>query len=223
MTATAAFFRVEGVLTKQGTLALTAYFAANGQGVRDSLGRLARVALTAPMWPVLGGTDRQTATRAAYVSLRGMSEDRIEELASEYWTNTMEGGLLESGLEMIRRARREGHRIVLVSEMIEPVVRHLLSKVPGVDELLCNRLEMRNDFATGRLEGPIVGGHETGRLIRAWAEREGVDLSASMAAGAFGTDVLLLSSVGRPCAVNPDFALRRAAEGAEWPLMVYDA
>ena len=223
MTATAAFFRLEGVLAKHGTLALTAYFSANGAGLRESIGRLARVALTAPMWPVLGQTDRTTMTRASYVALRGMSEDRVEYLADEYWSGTMQAGLLESGLEMVRRARRDGHRIVIVSELIEPVARRILDVVPGVDALMCNHLEFRNGNATGRLLDPLVGGHETARQIAEWAQEHGVDLSRSMACGAFGTDVLLLSSVGHPCAVNPDYALRRAAEGAEWPLMVFDA
>jgi phosphoserine phosphatase len=31
----------------------------------------------------------------------------------------------------------------------------------------------------------------------------------------------MLAAVGRPCAVNPDYTLRRAAREAGWPVMDY--
>ena len=34
--------------------------------------------------------------------------------------------------------------------------------------------------------------------------------------------VMLMGAVGEPCAVNPDFTLRRAAEQANWPVVYYD-
>jgi phosphoserine phosphatase len=33
--------------------------------------------------------------------------------------------------------------------------------------------------------------------------------------------MLLLSAVGKPCAVNPDFVLRRSARDADWPIIEY--
>jgi phosphoserine phosphatase len=33
--------------------------------------------------------------------------------------------------------------------------------------------------------------------------------------------MLLLAAVGNPCAVNPDFTLRRAARDARWPIVDY--
>ena len=45
-----------------------------------------------------------------------------------------------------------------------------------------------------------------------------------------GTDFLgfsalkaLLSAVGKPCVVNPDLTLRKAAKEADWPVMDYRA
>ena len=34
-------------------------------------------------------------------------------------------------------------------------------------------------------------------------------------------DMLLLAAVGKPCAVNPDFVLRRSARDADWPIIEY--
>lgn len=220
---TAAFFRLEGVLTRRSALSIAAFYAANGHGVRDTLGRLGRLALAAPVHAMLSQNDRTTSTRLVYVAMRDISEDRIEELSDEYFTKVLSKSILRSGEELLKRARRDGHRIVVLAESLEPVLRRLHEELPGIDELVCNRLEYRENHATGRLLDPVIGGHDAGRWIRDYAQKHNIDLSRSVAYASHGPDLLMLSAVGHPCAVNPDYTLRRAAEGADWPVTVYDA
>lgn len=220
---TAAFFRVEGVLLKRGVPAATAWFAANAQGTRERAFRLGHAAVAAAGFGLLRQNDRGLANRIAWAALRGMSEDRLHVLADEYAEDHLRPNLLDSGLELVKRARREGHRIVLVSESIDLLVHPIAEAVRRVDDVVCNRLEMRDGETTGRLADPVVGGHESGEWARRYAAEHGVDLSRSVAYGCHGPDMLLLSSVGRPCAVNADFTLRRAAIAAEWPLLDYAA
>jgi phosphoserine phosphatase len=148
-----------------------------------------------------------------------MSEDRIAELADEYWQNVLSHQLLQSGVELLKRAQREKQRIVLLSDCIEEVVRPLCEQLPPLDALLCNRLEYRGGLATGKLREPVIGGHDGGQFLAQYATEHSIDLRASTAYGAHGPDVLLMTAVGRPCAVNPDFTLRRAARDAGWPVM----
>ena len=220
---TAAFFRVEGTLLTRGVLAAAGYFAANGQGMRERARRLGHVAVAAAGFSLLGQNDRALANRITWAALRGMSEDRLLVLAQEFVDTHIEGKLLGSGLELVQRARREGHRIVLVSESIDLLVEPLAAMVRGVDGVVSNRLEIRDQETTGRLLDPIVGGHDGGRWVRAYAEEQGIDLSRSVAYGCHGPDLLLLAAVGSPCAVNPDYTLRRAAKEARWAVMDYPA
>jgi HAD superfamily phosphoserine phosphatase-like hydrolase len=217
----AVFVRIEGVLTDRGVRAATAYFAANAAGLRERALRLGHLALTAPVYELLGQSDRVLANRLAYLSLRNMSEDRIAELAEEYWQNILREKVLHAGVELLRRARSEGLRIVLLADSIEHIVRPLAEHLGCVDDYVCNRLEFRNGLATGKLLEPVIGGHDGGRMLTSYAQERGLDLSACTAYGAHGPDVLLLTAVGRPCAVNPDFTLRRAAREAGWPVMDY--
>ena len=219
--AAAVFFRAEGTLVSRGTVSAAAHFAANGAGFRERALRLGHVALTAPVYGVLGQSDRNLANRLAYLALRNMTEDRIAVLAEEYFEDMLKHRVLQGGLELLRKARRAGHRVVVISDGIEQVVEPLVRHLRHVDDYVCNHLELRGGRATGRLEEPLVGGHDSGRWAEQYATEHGLALSACYAYAAHGPDMLLMSAVGYPCAVNPDFTLRRAARDADWPVMDY--
>ena len=110
---TAAFFRVESTLTGSGVSSAAAYFAANGAGFGERALKLGQVALTAPFYSLLGQSDRVLANRLAYLPLRGMSEDRILVLAEEYFDGVLRERVLPQGVDLLRDARRAGHRVVL--------------------------------------------------------------------------------------------------------------
>jgi len=216
----AAFFRVEGTLVDRGALAASAYFASNAEGFTERAFRIGALALGAPIYGLLANSDRTLATRAAYASLRHMSEDRISELADEYWEDVLKPRIYERGRELVKQARRDKYKIVLLSEGIEQVVAPLAREL-GVDDFVCNRLEWVRGETTGKLLEPVVGGHDGGAYAKRYAAEHAIDLTRSLAYAAHGADLLLLSSVGRPCAVNPDFALRGAARDADWPVLEY--
>jgi phosphoserine phosphatase len=152
-----------------------------------------------------------------------MTEDRVEELAAEYFQEVLQENILESGRDLIKKMRAQGHRIVLMSDSLEQVAKPLVEVLRGVDDYICNRVEFRQGVCTGRLLDPVVGGHDCGAWAMQYAQEHGLDISRSVAYASHGPDLLLLSSVGHPCAVNPDFTLRRAARQTAWPIMDYDA
>ena len=197
---TAAFFRVEGTLIDRGALAASAYFASNAQGMAERAFRIGAVALGAPIYGFLAQNDKTLATRAAYVALRHMSEDRILELAEEYYTDILSDRIYDRGKELV------------VSRIAKEV---------GAEDFVCNRLEFQNGECTGKLLDPVIGGHDSAKWVRTFASERGFDLTRSVAYAAHGADLLLLSAVGKPCAVNPDFALRGAARDADWPVLEY--
>ncbi|MDB4987698.1 MAG: family hydrolase [Myxococcaceae bacterium] len=216
----AAFFRVEGTLVDRGALAASAYLASNAEGFTERALRVGALALAAPLYGLLSQTDRTLATRAAYAALRHMSEDRVSELADEYYQDVLKQRIYERGRELVRQARRDKYRVVLLSEGLEQIVAPLAREL-GADDYVCNRLEWVRGETTGKLLEPIVGGHDGGAYARRYAAEHDIDLSRSVAYAAHGADLLLLSAVGRPCAVNPDFALRGAARDADWPVLEY--
>ena len=221
--ATAAFFRAEGVLLSTGVLQAAAFMAAQRAGMRDRALRFGQVALAAPVFGLLGQNDRSLGNRVANLAYRDMSEDRIAVLSEEYVEDVLREKILDSGLELMRKAKKDGHRVVVISEGIASIMEPLREHLRYADDLICNRLEIRDHKATGKLLEPIVGGYEGGRWLRDYARRHELDLERSVAYAGHGPDLLLLSAVGTPCAVNPDFTLRKAARESDWPIIEYKA
>ncbi len=221
---TAAFFRAEGVLISRGVVHAATWMAAQRAGLRERTIRLGQAVLAAPVFGLLGQNDRSLGNRVAHLAYRDMTDDRIDVLGEEYVEEMLEDHVLDSGVELIKKARAAGHRVVVLSEGISEIMERAVDKYfRGVDHLVCNHLEYKRHKATGKLKEPVIGGYEGGRWIQAYAAEHGVDLSGSIAYAGHGPDLLLLSAVGQPCAVNPDFTLRKAAREADWPVVDYSA
>ncbi len=214
----AAFFRVEGTLTALPTARTAAWFTLNSQNVADRVTRLGGVALATGLKLAGAWGDQQVVPRLTWMGLRGMSEDRLVVLSEEYYEQYLQPTLLEVGQELVREARRQGHRIILISDNLESVMRPFVDALRA-DELVANRLEMRSGRATGRLRDPVIGGHLAGGWARAFAAERSIDLASSCAYGAAAADSMLLNAIGRPCAVNPDWRLRRIARDLDWPVV----
>src|SRR5689334_20804309 len=108
-TDTAAFFRVEGALVARPTIAAAAWMVLGSRHVRDRVTRLSSVALSLPL--ALSG-DRTTASRLAWMGLRGMTEDRLVTLGEEYGEKYLVPHVREAGRRLLDEARRRGRRIV---------------------------------------------------------------------------------------------------------------
>ena len=103
---------------------------------------------------------------------------------------------------------------VAVAVIAEPLAAFL-----GVDDFVANKLELKDGEATGRLEKPVVAGANKALWVRRYAERHDIDLDGSFAYADSGSDIPLLSVVGNPCAVNPDFRMKTNARAYDWPVL----
>ena len=77
----------------------------------------------------------------------------------------------------------------------------------GIDDYEANRLEFVNGYATGRILPPVMASATKAKWMREYAEREDINLSESYAYSDSISDLPMLSIVGHPVAVNPDFRL----------------
>ncbi len=223
MPATAAIFRAEGVLLQSGVIHAAMFMAGQRAGMRERILRFGQALASAPVFGLLGQNDRSLGNRVAHLCYRDMTEDRVVVLAEEYVEDMLDQKVLDSGIELMRKAKADGHRVVVLAEGIAEIMDRLRERLRYVDDLVCNRLEYRGGKATGKLLEPVIGGYEGGKWLQQYAREHDIDLSRSFAYAGHGPDLLLLSAVGHPCAVNPDFTLRKAAREADWPIMDYRA
>jgi len=107
---------------------------------------------------------------------------------------------------------------VLVSGALDFTMRPL-ARYLEVDDLIANRLEFDDGYATGKLMKPFVAGAAKAQIIRDYAAAHHIDLARSWAYSDSFSDFPMLAVVGRPTAVNPDFRLRRMARSYDWPVI----
>ena len=149
------FWRVEGSLLNLSTVRPVAFFAWNAQSFAERWVRRSAIFLQALLRPLLYASHRVFATRVVHAVLRDISRDRLDLLGEEYFQYNLQPRLKPAGVEKLREALAGGQRVVLVSQGLDHIMRPL-ARYLGIEELICNRLEFRDGYATGRLLDPVI-------------------------------------------------------------------
>lgn len=211
----AALFRLEGTLSPRPTLTAAAWMVANAQRVRARLLGLSAMALAAP----LSARDPARASKLAWATLEGTTEDRLVVLGEIYAEEHLWPAISKVGLELFERCRAQGMRLVLLSDSLDVIVRPLAERLRA-DDVICNTMELdARGRATGALRAPAFGPSIGGRVLRERLEEQGIELARACAYGSHHTDSVLLAAARLPCAVTPDSELRRVARDLDWPIV----
>jgi phosphoserine phosphatase len=150
-----AFFRVEKGLLAIRSARTAFHYARNAQAFSERANRLLGVGAMALLCPVASLGDRAFATRLLHLPLCGMSRDRLDLLGEEYFNHVLRNSLNPNGIERVQQLFKAGLQVVLVSHELDHVIRPLAGFLK-VEYLVANRLEFRDDLATGRLLDPII-------------------------------------------------------------------
>lgn len=218
---TAAFYDVDGTLIKTNVVHAYAYYAMNAPEMTKKIGKTAGLLASLPLYWLADKFDRRLFNEAFYKNYEGYTEDRLVLLGEEIFENVIRPNIYEGALDLVERSRDQGHRQILVTGALE-VVTKPLAEYLGCDDYVANRLELKDGVATGRLEEPTIAGPTKAKWVRRYAEDHGYDLDGSFAYADSGSDVPLLSVVGHPCAVNPDFKMKKTARAYDWPVLQLD-
>jgi HAD superfamily hydrolase (TIGR01490 family) len=214
----AAFFDVDGTLVGTNIVHAFAFYALNQGTIFGTVLRTARTAAAVPFYWALDKVNRKAFNEVFYTSYRGISEDRLLELAQELFEEVVKPGIHPGTPRLLDQARRAGCRIVLVTGALDFTVRDLARHL-AADDLIANRMHFVEGVATGRVVPPIVEGAHKAQLVRDYCVREGLALDQSHAYSDSFSDYPMLAVVGHPAAVNPDLRLRNVARAYEWPVL----
>src|SRR5437879_4717770 len=151
----ATYWRVEGSLFEVGAMRLVGFFTWNSQSFSERWARRLGMAAMALSRPFAYAVSRTFATRLLHTLLRGVSQDRLDLLGEEYFQYVLKPQLRREAAEKLIAAVRNGEEIVLVSQLLEHVVRPLAHHF-SISSFVSNRLEFRDGYATGRLLSPVV-------------------------------------------------------------------
>ena len=217
----AAFYDVDGTLIKINIVHAFAFYAARHASLTDSAVRTVKTALSIPVFWAADKLSRKWFNEIFYRSYEGASEDRLVVLAEELFEDVIKPNIYPRAKDLIDESRRAGCRQVFLSGALDFTMRPL-ARYLGADDLIANRLEFVDNYATGKLCKPFVAGATKAEIMRDYARAHDIDLTQSWAYSDSFSDYAMLAVVGHPTACNPDFRLRSMARSYDWPVLDLD-
>lgn len=215
---TAAFYDMDGTIIDANVVHAYAYYALNSAKLSSKLGKTASLIANLPFYWFADKIDRKLFNESFYKNYQGFSEDRLIYIGEEVFENVIKPSIFPGALSLIKKSKEQGHKQIIVTGGLDYFTRPLAEYL-GFDDFVANRLEIKDGFATGRLHKPFIAGANKALWVRRYAEQHGYDLDRSFAYADSGSDLPLLSVVGYPCAINPDWRLRTTAKAYEWPIL----
>lgn len=214
----ASYFDVDGTLVTTNLVHPTLYYMLNQPTPLHSFAKLGRALLKSPWMVMAELQDRRLFNELLFTSFEGVSEDRLFALAEETFESVIKPKIYPRAKELVQTSLDKGHDVVLVSGALDFLMAFLARHL-GATDVIANRLEIKDRFATGKLLRPVVAGPEKARLIREHAHGLGYNLDDCFAYSDSYSDVPMLSVVGKPAAVNPDRRLSLLANAYHWPII----
>ena len=162
--------------------------------------------------------DRRLFNEMLFSHYKGMSEDRLLTLADDVFESMVKPKIFKGTLQLVHKCQDAGLRVVLVTGSLDYTMQPFAEYL-GVTDIITNRLEMKDGYATGKLLRPVVAGPGKARIIADDAKKNGHDLALCHAYSDSYSDVPMLSLVGHPFCINPDEKLQRLAKAYDWPIL----
>jgi HAD superfamily hydrolase (TIGR01490 family) len=151
--------------------------------------------------------------------LQDRSQAEVRSLMQEFMDQVLAPRLHPGAVSAVADHRTAGHRVVILSAALEPLVVALAGRL-AVTEWVATPVEVAQGRFTGRLAGPPLYGSEKVVAARRLMEESGVDPAVCAAYADHESDIDLLEVVGRPVAVHPKAGLLAEARGRGWRVLV---
>jgi HAD superfamily hydrolase (TIGR01490 family) len=218
----ASYFDVDGTLVSTNLVHPTLFYLLNQATPLHSAAKLGLALAKAPWMALAELQDRRKFNELLFSAYEGVSEDRLVSLADEAFDKVIKPRIYPAAKDFVKTSLDKGHDVVLVSGALDFLMKILASYL-GATDVIANRLEIKDRFATGKLLRPVVAGPEKARLIREHARAKGHNLDDCFAYSDSYSDVPMLSVVGYPAAINPDRKLSLLAKAYHWPILRLEA
>ena len=214
----AAFYDLEGTLVHTNLVHTLGFYAQRQQGLLQTITKSAKTLAKIPFFAATDLYSRNVFNELFFQSYKGESFDRLRFFADDLFEKTLKPAVFPGTFTLLEKSKKLGLRQVVITGALDFSVAPLMDYL-GIDDFVANRLEFVNGYATGRLLPPVMASATKAKWIREYAERENISLSDSYAYSDSISDLPMLSIVGHPAAVNPDFRLKQTALQHDWAIL----
>ncbi len=214
----AAFYDLEGTLVSTNLVHTLGFYARRQQGLWQTFKKSAGTLAKLPFFAATDFYSRNVFNEVFFRSYKGLSEDRLRYFSDDLFEEVLKPAIYDGTFELIETSKKIGLRQVVLTGALDFTIERLMNHL-GIEEVAANRLEFVNGVATGRILPPVMASATKAQWIREYAERENLSLSDSYAYSDSISDLPMLSIVGHPAAVNPDFRLKQTAIQHDWAIL----
>ena len=149
--------------------------------------------------------------------LKGMDAADLADRMDVFYYDWLRPKLANNLLEEMEKLRRMGYELVLLSGTLDLIINTLCRHL-RIQHGIGARLEMRNGRYTGRIVGIYPVHHRKVLVLERHFAGRPIDWLDSFAYGDSIWDLPLLSRVGHPRVVHPDYRLHQEALRRKWPV-----
>ena len=149
----------------------------------------------------------------------GWSVEQVNQIVAETLEELISPLVYAEAVALFDEHHAAGRAVVIVSTSGEEVVRPIGAML-GVDRVVATRMQVEDGRYTGEIAFYAYAEGKA-EAMRALASEHGWDLADCYAYSDSITDLPMLEAVGHPTAVNPDRALRKAAERNDWTVRTF--
>ncbi|HEY0658093.1 MAG TPA: HAD family phosphatase [Pyrinomonadaceae bacterium] len=214
----AAFYDLEGTLVSTNLVHTLGFYARRQQGLFKTIKKSAATLAKLPLFGVTDLYSRNVFNELFFQSYKGESEDRLRYFSEELFEDVLKPAIFPGTKELIAQSKKIGQKQIVITGALDFTIDRLMDYL-DIDEYAANRLEFVNGYATGRIMPPVMSSATKAKWMREYAEKNGINLSESYAYSDSISDLPMLSIVGHPVAINPDFRLKQTATQHDWAIL----
>ena len=214
----ASFYDLEGTLLSTNLVHTLGFYARRQQGLFKTIKKSAATLAKLPLFGVTDLYSRNVFNELFFQSYKGESEDRLRYFSEELFEEVLKPAVFDGTPELIAQSKKIGQKQIVITGALDFTIERLMNYL-GIDEYAANRLEFVNGYATGRILPPVMASATKAKWMREYSEKNDINLSESYAYSDSISDLPMLSIVGHPVVINPDFRLKQTAIQHDWAIL----
>jgi HAD superfamily hydrolase (TIGR01490 family) len=156
----------------------------------------------------------------AFSFWKGQSEEYANKMMDDFFETTLKKYIYPEAVEIINNHIKNGDKVMLLSNAIEPLIKRVAKELGGVD-YVSTRLEIVGGKFTGKMIDDMVYGPKKIEKIRDYVKKSNLSLENSWAYADHISDLGLLELSTHPVAVNPDKFLIEEARKRSWQVLKF--
>ena len=214
----ASFYDLEGTLVSTNLVHTLGFYARRQQGLFSTIKKSASTLAKLPLFGAADLYSRNVFNELFFKSYEGESEDRLRFFSEELFEDVLKPAIFAGTPELIAASKKAGQKQIVITGALDFTIEKLMNYL-GIEDYAANRLEFVNGYATGRILPPVMASATKAKWMREYSEKNNISLSRSYAYTDSISDLPMLSIVGHPVAVNPDFRLKQTANQHDWAIL----